>query len=191
MVLRNNTTGEYVRFESDDDPAAVALLELREATHPTEPQWAQTGDEALQDALAEGILPSLVALIPPVAAGEDYTAALGTDEQAAGVVAGAVYIPNADITGAATNSRTVEVLDGGTTVASVAFVAGTNGTEGEPSDMTVASADIAQGDSLTAKSLHVGTGIADPGGIVIVTFTGNVAEDTHDFSESDADAKDE
>jgi hypothetical protein len=191
MVLRNNTTGEYVHFDADDDERALALLDLREATHPTEPQWAQTGVEALENAKAKGILPSLVAVIPPTAVGADYTASLASDVESAGTVAGAVYIPNENITGVATNSRTVEVLDGATVVASIAFGAGVNGTIDEPVQMTNGTVAVAEGDALTAKSLHVGTGLADPGGIVVVTFSGNVAESTHDFSESDADAKDE
>lgn len=191
MILRNNTTGEYVHFESDDDEGAQALMTFREAAHPTEPVWAQTGVEALEDAKAAGVIPSLVAVIPATAAGADFTTALGGEQEKAGTVSAAVYYPNANITGAATNSRTIEVLDGGVTVASLAFLAGVNGTEDEPSNLTVSAPAVAQGDSLTAKSLHVGTGIADPGGTVVVTFAGNTAESTEDFSKSDADAKDE
>jgi hypothetical protein len=44
---------------------------------------------------------------------------------------------------------------------------------------------------LTAESLSVGTGLADPGGVVVVTFTGNESLTGRDFSGSDADAKDE
>jgi len=190
MVLRNNTTGEYVRFESDDDPVAQALLSLPNPTHPTDSQWAQTGDEALEDAEANGVTPSFAALIPPTAAGVDDVQPLGVMQNAA-TVSGAVYIPNENITGAGTNSRTIEVLDASTTVASVAFLSGTNATEGEPVAMTVASANVAEGDTLTAKSLHVGTGLADPGGIVVLTFTGNESLTGRDFSENDADAKDE
>lgn len=191
MILRNNNTGEYVHFESEDDEGARALTALREATHPTEPVWAQTGVEALEDAKANGVIPSLVAVIPPTAIGADDTVALGGVQEKAGTVSAASYYPNANITGVATNSRTVEVLDGGTTVASLAFVAGVNGAAGQPSSLTVSSPAVAEGDSLTAKSLHVGTGLADPGGLVVVTFTGNTAESTEDFSKSDADAKDE
>lgn len=190
MLLRNNTTGEYIRFEEDDDPVAVALLDLPNPSHPTDRQWAQTGDEALQDAEAAGVTPSFAALIPPTAAAASDTQPLGTVQKAA-TVASAVYIPNADVVGAATNSRTIEVLDGGTTVASLALTAGVDLTEGVPANLTISSANVAEGDVLTAESLSVGTGLADPGGVVVVTFTGNESLTGRDFSGSDADAKDE
>lgn len=188
MILRNNVTGEYAGpFEGQDDERALALTALREPGEPTRPLWAETASESLENAKAAGVHPSLVGVIPQVAAGDDYTVDLGTVEEAATVV-GVAYYPNSDITGVATNSRSIVVNDGETAVATIAFTAGTNGNEGQPTEAaSIASASVAQGDDLTAVSTHVGTGLVDPGGVVVVTFEGNESLTGRDFSEDATD----
>jgi hypothetical protein len=97
-----------------------------------------------------------------------------------GVVSGASYTPAATITGADTNSRTLSVINkgqsgAGTNVA--ATLALTNGVNAPADDEkalalsgTPANLVVAAGDILVFRSLHVGTGIADPGGLFAIAF---------------------
>lgn len=97
----------------------------------------------------------------------------------AGVVAKVEYVPLSAITGAATNNRTLSLINKGqagsgtTVVASLNFGNGTNATAANEVALTlsVTAADlvIAEGDTLVWRSLHIGTGIADPGGLARVT----------------------
>lgn len=99
----------------------------------------------------------------------------------AGTVTAVTYAPVAAITGAATNSRTVSVVNhgqsgsGSTSVASLALLAGVNAAAfaAKAVTLTATAADkvVATGDVLEFKSLSVGSGIADPGGQVLVTFS--------------------
>lgn len=90
----------------------------------------------------------------------------------AGTVTAAAFVPTTDITGADTNSRTVEVVNRGqagsgtTQVALLALTAGVNAVathekalplSSTPSDLVVAAGDV-----LRVTSLHVGTGLAAP-----------------------------
>jgi hypothetical protein len=98
----------------------------------------------------------------------------------AGVIESVEYIPDADITGANTNSRTVQLINkgqagAGTTVAAtLAFVSGVNATafdakniplSGTPANLTVASGDV-----LAWFSDSIGTGLADGGGLVKIVL---------------------
>lgn len=95
-----------------------------------------------------------------------------------GVVSSVTYTPVAAITGAATNNRTVSLVNtgqagtGSTAVATLAFGAGTNAAASDettvPLSGTPANLNITAGDVLQWQSTHVGTGIADPGGLVTV-----------------------
>ena len=115
------------------------------------------------------------ALIPATAQGADFEAVVCVAPWA-GVVSEATYIADTDITGADTNSRTVQIInhgtDGaGTTVAAEkAFTATKNATAFDEVALTLsgtaANLAVAEGAVLTFKSLHVGTGLADPGGTV-------------------------
>lgn len=99
----------------------------------------------------------------------------------AGTVTAAVYTPNAAITGAATNSRTLTIFNrkgdgtGTLAVATLALVVGVNAAAETEKALTLsgtpANATFAQGDVLTFSSVHVGTGIADPGGQALVELT--------------------
>lgn len=91
------------------------------------------------------------------------------------------FVPEAAITGANTNSRTVSLVNKGqagsgtTTVASLALVTGVNAAANDEKAITlsVAPADLvlAAGDTLQWRSIHIGTGITDPGGLVRVTVS--------------------
>ena len=93
------------------------------------------------------------------------------------------YVPEAAITGADTNSRTVSLVNKGaagsgtTTVASLALTNGVNATANDEKAITLsgtaANLVLAAGDTLLWRSIHVGTGIADPGGLVRITLSRN------------------
>lgn len=93
------------------------------------------------------------------------------------------YVPEAAITGAATNHRSVSLVNkgqagsGSTTVATLAFDSGVNATANNertiPLSGTAANLVLAAGDTLQWRSVAVGTGIADPGGVVRVTVARN------------------
>jgi hypothetical protein len=117
---------------------------------------------------------------PPVAtAGNDFTHAIGTVKRA-GTVTAASYIPDATITGAATNNRTVSIVNkgsdglGSTVVATLNFASGVNATAADEKVLTLSATPanlvVAAGDVLAFSSGHIGTGIADPGGLVTVSI---------------------
>jgi len=91
------------------------------------------------------------------------------------------YVPEAGITGAATNHRTVSLVNkgqdgsGSTAVASLTFDNGVNATAYNERAIilsgTAANLDLAAGDTLQWQSIHVATGITDPGGVVRVTVS--------------------
>lgn len=100
----------------------------------------------------------------------------------AGTVTAVTFIPEADITGAATNHRALRVrncgsVDGtGTTViAELAFDNGVNATaftaKTIPLSATAANLVVAAGDVIQLFSDAVLTGITDPGGMVRVTIS--------------------
>lgn len=92
----------------------------------------------------------------------------------AGTVVRVSFFATTTITGAATNNRTLSLMNGGaagtgtTSVASKNFASGTNATAQSDTVITLsgtpANLVIAKGDVLQWDSLAVGTGIADPGG---------------------------
>ena len=121
------------------------------------------------------------------AAATDQTTIIGRVPYA-GVVTSVEYIPEASVTGLtlATASRTYTVVNRGTSAASgtgtvsVATLinavsgAGTNLLDNVPSTFTLATAAnrvVASGDVLELMSEHTTTGVADPGGKIIVTFS--------------------
>ncbi len=99
----------------------------------------------------------------------------------AATVTAVAYVPEAAITGANTNTRRVELVNKGaagtgtTVVASLQFDAGTNATANNEVALalsgTAANLVLAEGDTLQWRSIVVGTGLADPGGIARVTMS--------------------
>lgn len=93
------------------------------------------------------------------------------------------YVPEAAITGAATNTRAVSVVNkgaagsGSTTVATLQFDNGVNAAANDERTVTLsgtaANLVLAAGDTLLWRSVAVGTGIADPGGVARITLTRN------------------
>jgi len=90
----------------------------------------------------------------------------------AGTLASATVIPLTALTGADTNSRTIQVFNRGqdgsgtTLMASKAYTSGVNlAAEDEAAltlSATAANLVVADGDVIEVKSLHVGTGLAGP-----------------------------
>lgn len=88
------------------------------------------------------------------------------------------YIPEAEITGANTNTRLVQLVNrdqdgtGTTVIAALQFNSGVNGVENDEKalllDAAVANRDVKKGDVLEWVSTRVGSGLADPGGLVRV-----------------------
>ncbi len=99
----------------------------------------------------------------------------------AGTVSRVAYAADADITGAATNNRTLSLVNkgqdgnGAVTVATLTFASGTNASDFDERDITLsgtpANLTVAEGDILAWVSTANGTGIADPGGTAIVEIT--------------------
>lgn len=114
---------------------------------------------------------------PAVATAASDTNILGEVKQD-GTVSGVSYTPDASITGANTNTRQLRVVNrgqsgGGTTlVASLQFDSGVNATAGDEKALTLsgtpANLSVSAGDVLALESNAVGTGLADPGGLLQV-----------------------
>jgi hypothetical protein len=93
------------------------------------------------------------------------------------------YVPEAAITGANTNTRSVSLINKGaagsgtTSVAALQFDSGVNASANDEKAITLsgtaANLVLAAGDTLLWRSLHIGTGQTDPGGLVRVTVTRN------------------
>ena len=94
-------------------------------------------------------------------------------------VASVEYVPDADVTGAATNSLTLELRNRGpddsinVLVATLALVAGTNASRRQAKVITLQNTNgtpiVTDIDRLEWVSLRVGTGLTDPGGAVVIT----------------------
>jgi len=99
----------------------------------------------------------------------------------AGTVTEVKYIAEAAVTGAATNNRTVSLVNKGqagagtTTVASLTFASGTNAVANDDTTVTLsgtaANLVVAEGDTLQWRSVANGTGLADPGGLIRITLS--------------------
>jgi hypothetical protein len=96
-------------------------------------------------------------------------------------VASVEYVPDADVTGAATNSLTLELRNRGpddsinVLVATLALVAGTNASRRQAKVITLQNTNgtpiVTDIDRLEWVSLRVGTGLTDPGGAVVISET--------------------
>lgn len=103
----------------------------------------------------------------------------------AGTVTAVTYTPVSAITGAATNHRSVSLVNKGqsgsgtTVMATLAFDNGVNAAASDEKTITLsgtaANLVVAAGDVLQWQSAAVGTGIADPGGLASVAIAANYA----------------
>jgi hypothetical protein len=89
------------------------------------------------------------------------------------------YVPDSDVTGVATNSLTLELRNRGpddsinVLVATLALVAGTNASRRQAKAITLQNTNgapiVTDTDRLEWSSLKVGTGLTDPGGVIVIT----------------------
>jgi hypothetical protein len=97
-------------------------------------------------------------------------------------VSSVLYIPQAAQAGAATNNRQLTLYNrghgagtGSTVIAQLSLVSGTNLSDNVPISITLSTTSanlaLASGDVLEWESLHVGSGVVDPGGRVQVNTT--------------------
>lgn len=120
------------------------------------------------------------ASLPPLATAVDGDVIV-TEAPFAATVTAVSYIPEATITGANTNSRTLTLVNkaqdgtGTTVVATLALTSGVNAAAADEKPLTLSgvagATTVASGDVLEFVSTHSGTGIADPGGRVHVELT--------------------
>jgi hypothetical protein len=102
-----------------------------------------------------------------------------------GTVSAVTYSPVTAITGANTNTRSVSLVNKGTdgtgttVVATLQFNSGVNAAAATPTTVTLsgtpANLAVTAGQVLQWQSTHVGTGIADPGGLVVVALAAKYA----------------
>lgn len=126
------------------------------------------------------LVTTMTAVIPGTAQASDAVYVVG-EAMFDGTVTMVSYTPVSDITGADTDSRSINVHnrgddgDGTTEMASIDFVADTDAAQYDETLLTLSSTDgatdVSKGDIITVQSLHVGSGLADPGGTVQVEIT--------------------
>ncbi len=132
-------------------------------------------------ASASSVTQTRTVTVAAVAEAADGTTLLGV-APFAGFVSSVSFIASSTLTGQATNFRTLGVKnlgaagDGTTVVASLAFSsAPVVATALVPKAITLSAVEsataVASGDVLQWTSVHTLTGLADPGGVVVVTFT--------------------
>lgn len=102
-----------------------------------------------------------------------------------GTVTSVAYAPVTAITGANTNTRSVSLVNkgqggaGSTVIATIQYNSGVNAAASDENTVTLsgtpANANVTAGDILQWQSTAVGTGIADPGGLVAVTVSARYA----------------
>lgn len=96
-------------------------------------------------------------------------------------VTGVSYTPKANITGANTDTRTLQLVNRGQDgnserlIAQVTFLSGVNATDYNEVELTLTDTlsyrEVAAGDILELVSRHSGSGLADPGGLLQVEIT--------------------
>ncbi len=129
--------------------------------------------------MADRISPVYSENVPATATAVDASHIIA-EAPAAGTVNSVTYTPNAAITGVNTNTRAVSLRNRGqagagtTVIATLQFNAGTNAAAMDettiPLTATVADRNVAEGDILEWFSDAIGTGLADPGGLVQVAI---------------------
>lgn len=117
--------------------------------------------------------------VPGVTLAADDDTVLGQSDLDA-TVTSVAYVPEAAITGAATNNRAVSLINKGqdgagtAVVAALTFGASVNAAADNEVAVTLSGTPanllVLAGDTLVWHSTHNGTGIADPGGVARVTL---------------------
>lgn len=207
--LKNTQTGRVVGdilYDSDVYEFLKSLVQAGGGSNAPRPLYEEISEATLEHLIAgdaENQLSTvpplgetgwqcLSKMVGPLAAGVDATVQLG-NVNSGGVITSIEYVPVSTITGEATNYRTLSVEDLTGTVTSGSEVLSSSAVvlTGEVvNEIVVATAAVAEGDALEWKSIHTGTGLADPGGLVIVTINGYTysAPDYSNAGYSDSDA---
>lgn len=126
--------------------------------------------------MPDAITERFQATIPATAAAADYDQTVA-ESHVAGTVTAVTYTPEAAVTGANTETRTLTLVNKGqagagtTVVGTLAFTSGVNGVAFDEKAFTLSAVagatTVAVGDVLALVSTHSGTtGLADPGGRV-------------------------
>lgn len=125
-----------------------------------------------------------VVVQPQATAGSDLNTNIWVVPSAC-TVTSVTYAPVTAITGANTNTRLVALVNKGTAgagttvVATIQYNSGVNAAAADENAVTLsataADLNLAAGSVLQWQSTHVGTGIADPGGLVNVTTSATYA----------------
>jgi hypothetical protein len=203
--LRKRDTGAVTDFLENDSVEYLTLIEMRFQSDVT----AAGAPSGVTSGLLSGETPGTIKAGQPVwesiseqdagfpdpsggrvgviALGSAATAAAETSSdlwnaEVAGTLTDVEYVPNASITGQATNNRVITLqqvtLSGTSTVtrtvtslAAVTFGNGVNGTANVAVPMTISTAAFASGSPLQVVSSVNGTGLADPGGVVYFVYT--------------------
>lgn len=128
---------------------------------------------------------ALTCPVQPVATAGNSLTTITFIAPRAGTVSSVTYTTVTAITGANTNTRSVTLVNKGqtgagtTTMATLQFDSGVNTVAADEKTITLsgtpANLVVAAGDVLQWQSAAVGTGIADPGGLVAVTIAANYA----------------
>lgn len=105
--------------------------------------------------------------------------------QSDGTVSAVTYTPVTAITGANTNTRSVSLVNKGTdgtgtaVIATIQYNSGVNAAASDESTVTLSATPanllVTAGQVLQWQSTHIGTGIADPGGLVAITISAKYA----------------
>ncbi len=123
--------------------------------------------------------------IPVTTAGNSQGTVIYGPAPRDGVVASVTFVPLATVTGANTNTRLYRLINkgangaGSTVVASLQMDSGVNATAFQARTSTLsgtaANLNVTAGDILSWESNAVGTGQADPGGLVSVVINAKYA----------------
>lgn len=177
MFLRRKSDSAVSQNLASESPEYQSLAALRDPVNTQYPLWEEVAEE---DIVASN--PRAWIINDPgaaTAAGE--TASAGAPARPGTITAVVLFANSPGIVGQATNSRTITVVQGTapgagaparTTLATLALVAGVNAPAGQASTaFTINSANFIEGSPLEVVSAAVGTGLADPGGLVVITYT--------------------
>jgi hypothetical protein len=177
--MKNIDSGAIIGPIADDSAEYLYLQGLMSSQFPNDPLFEDVGS-AKAGVVAAPDDPdkyTVQAVVPSVTATNDGGANIGEAAEE-GSVTNVEYFPADDVTGAdSPDSRTVSLLNGSATIATLALVDGADLSKDVsneiPVSTTPADVAVAEGDLLTWGSLaKTGSGgLADPGGLVIVTIT--------------------
>ena len=177
MSYLKRTSSGAVTEDLDRDSKEYQTLTALRNTAGTSPLF-----EDVPEAVAEAATVHILAISEPGATIAADEVVAGPTPQYSGTITLAEFVAGTTITGADTNSRTVTTQQTAiagtatptrtvTTLTTLALTNTVNAAAGVPKAMTINSAGFLDGEPIEVKSAHVGTGIVDPGGLVLLTYT--------------------